>query len=62
MTSELLFELAWLFQMESIRENNSKKGDGGEAMRLFCISLELNEQAVKKRREEVEAIYMGELE
>lgn len=57
--SQLLFDLAWLFKVEAARENNRKKGDGGESMRLFCISLELEEKARDKKREEVEAFYLG---
>jgi hypothetical protein len=62
MNSELLFDLAWLFKVESVYESNRKRSDGGEAMRLFCISLDLETQARAKKREELEALYAGELE
>jgi hypothetical protein len=60
--SALLFDLAWLFKVEAVRENNRSSGDGGESMRLFCISIELEDKARNKRREEVEAAYMGDIE
>jgi hypothetical protein len=62
MNSELLDELAWLFKIESMRENSSKRGDPGEAMRLFCISLEIEERAHRKRRAELEQLYAGDIE
>jgi hypothetical protein len=60
MNSHLLAELAWLFKVESVHENHRGRGDGGEAMRLFCISLELDERAMKQRRKELCDFIMGE--
>lgn len=62
MNSHLLFDLAWLFKVEAAHENNRQRMDGGESMRLFCISLELEEKARAQRRKELEEVYMEGLE
>lgn len=60
LNSVLLSDLAWLFKIEAVHESNRRRGDGGEAMRLFCISVDLEIQAREKRREELEATMLGE--
>jgi hypothetical protein len=60
LTSRLLEELAWLFKVESVREN--KRGSTSNSMHLFCAALDLEEWAENKRCEELEAQYMGGLE
>jgi hypothetical protein len=59
LNSQLLFDLAWLFKVEAVHENTRRRGDGGESMRLFCISIELDEKARVKKREEIEETILG---
>jgi hypothetical protein len=59
MNSKLLDELAWLFKVESVRENSH--GRQAESFRLFLIARDIEERAQNKRREEFEASYIGDL-
>jgi hypothetical protein len=58
--SRLLSELAWLFKVESVREN--EHGRISDSMHLFATALDIQELARDKKREELEAEYMGGLE
>lgn len=61
LNARLLFDLAWLFKVESAHESASHKTDGGESMRLFCIALELEEKARAQQRIELKAFLQEDL-